>query len=657
MHSTGYKIPFHKKPPRVRIDSKEDPKTAHFMDAKVQELMKMGVVSRAGRAQSGEGNILPAFLLKKSSGGHRFIHDLRLTNLGARFPKRKLKTLDKTLPLIGKHAWLASLDLKNAYYLVKLHQESRKWVQFSWRGVVYRFNRLPMGLSPSMHVFSAYMAPVVKFLTLKLGHAIICDYADDILFIFNNTTRAKARSLMTRAMQILDALDIEVARKSKPEPTKRLEHLGFVINTATNRLSIPGKKITDIKRHLKRCLKRGVGPQGVRLSHLASTIGKLVAALPVVKLGRLHMDALHAEKIYMVKNFGWGSPRTVRLSREAIEDLSWWMDRLTVQATFRKPWEMQISRVYTDAADNGWGGVLYSAGTKEWIRGRFLGDRRHLHINVKEVAAMWEALLFWGPKLRGQHVRGQHVNVLTDNITTRAAINRWYCRSQAIKPLIAKIFGLCEEYGVHLSASYIPTAQNVEADALSRDLDMPRLPTSAEYGLARSKFEALCEELDFKPRIDLFASSANAKLSAFVDIRQDAFKVSWPSKAYAFPPPNQLNKLLDRLQASRKKTEVLVVTPAWTGKPWFGRLARMARAAHILQPRHALLSSSRHAWSPRFQLVGWLVSASPVEKKRWGKLRRLHKPPPSRRPLVCSAEPGDMAPQNLMDTILKLSTS
>ena len=56
--------------------------------------------------------------------------------MGARFPKRKLKTLDKTLPLIGKHAWLASLDLKNAYYLVKLHQESRKWVQFSWRGVV-----------------------------------------------------------------------------------------------------------------------------------------------------------------------------------------------------------------------------------------------------------------------------------------------------------------------------------------------------------------------------------------------------------------------------------------------------------------------------------------------------------------------------------------
>ena len=207
LHTTGYKIPFHTMPPRVRINTKEDPKTAQVMDEKVRELLREGVVSRAGAAQRQEGNILPAFLLKKSSGGHRFIHDLRLTNLGARFPRRKLKTrLHKVLLLIKQHAWLASLDLKNAYYLVKLHPDSRKWVQFSWRGTVYRFNRLPMGLSPSMHVFSAYMAPVVKFLSLQLGHAIICDYADDILFIFNNTTRALAKSLMTKAMSILDAL-------------------------------------------------------------------------------------------------------------------------------------------------------------------------------------------------------------------------------------------------------------------------------------------------------------------------------------------------------------------------------------------------------------------------------------------------------------------
>ena len=66
----------------------------------------------------------------------RLLMRARLMKALEKIPKRKLKTLDKTLPLIGKHAWLASLDLKNAYYLVKLHQESRKWVQFSWRGVV-----------------------------------------------------------------------------------------------------------------------------------------------------------------------------------------------------------------------------------------------------------------------------------------------------------------------------------------------------------------------------------------------------------------------------------------------------------------------------------------------------------------------------------------
>ena len=291
-----------------------------------------------------------------------------------------------------------------------------------------------------------------------------------------------------------------------------------------------------------------------------------------------------------------------------------------------------------------------AGGTKEWIKGHFSLQERDLHINVKEVMAVRQALWQWGPSLKGQHV-----NVLTDNTTTKAAINKLYCRSAAIKPLIAEIFDTCSFYEVHLSASYIPTGQNSEADALSRDLDLPRLPTSAEYGLARSKFEALCEELEFKPQVDLFASAANAKLASFVGITQDAFKTAWPARAYAFPPPNQLNKLLDRLQASKKKHKILIVSPAWTGKPWFARLARMATVARILQPKDSLLTSSRHTWSPRHELVGWLVESSPAERRRWGRLRRLHTPPPARAPLFCTAEPGEVTPQILMDTILKMS--
>ena len=138
------------------------------------------------------------------------------------------------------------------------------------------------------------------------------------------------------------------------------------------------------------------------------------------------------------------------------------------------------------------------------MSGSFTGSEVASHINYKEVKAVVTALEHWGPQLRNNHV-----NILTDNITTRAAINKFYCRSTPIRPLIEQIFNLCNFYNIHISASYVPTLQNVEADSLSRGKGLPQLPTSAEYGLTREKFEYLTKKLSCKPQVDLFASKFN----------------------------------------------------------------------------------------------------------------------------------------------------
>ena len=72
----------------------------------------------------------------------------------------------------------ATLDLKDAYYQVSLDEEIRDLTTFSDGVSLYRFKRLPFGLSCSPAIFSRIigqiLAPLVKLGWLK-------NYLDDII--------------------------------------------------------------------------------------------------------------------------------------------------------------------------------------------------------------------------------------------------------------------------------------------------------------------------------------------------------------------------------------------------------------------------------------------------------------------------------------------
>ncbi len=74
--------------------------------------------------------------------------------------------------------YYASLDLKEAYYQVLLDEESRDLTTFTEGIKLYRFKRLPIGLSCSASIFvrqlQAAMAPLLKQGWIK-------SYLDDII--------------------------------------------------------------------------------------------------------------------------------------------------------------------------------------------------------------------------------------------------------------------------------------------------------------------------------------------------------------------------------------------------------------------------------------------------------------------------------------------
>ncbi len=89
-----------------------------------------------------------------------------------------LPNLEELVENMAGNQYYATLDMKDAYYQVLLDEESRNLITFSERINLYRFKRLPFGLSCSPSIFvrqlQAAMAPLLKQGWIK-------SYLDDII--------------------------------------------------------------------------------------------------------------------------------------------------------------------------------------------------------------------------------------------------------------------------------------------------------------------------------------------------------------------------------------------------------------------------------------------------------------------------------------------
>ena len=107
---------------------------------------------------------------------------------------------------------------------------------------------------------------------------------------------------------------------------------------------------------------------------------------------------------------------------------------------------------------------------QEWIAIAYQGGNSFpggFSINWRELHAAVKALATWGPSLRGSKVLF-HI----DNSTTCHVLNKLYSPVSELMELIRAWCILIERFSITVAVVYIPTDENVLADALSRgDLD------------------------------------------------------------------------------------------------------------------------------------------------------------------------------------------
>jgi ribonuclease HI len=611
--SQGYYIPF-KKFPQLTLAVKRTilPQQQHpvLLD-EIAQMLQKNAVELVDPATPGFYSTF--FLVPKKDGGQRPVLNLKGLNKFVQIKTFKMQTLQLVLPQLHQGDWLASIDLKDAYFHVPIKPSYRPYLRFEFLGKVYQFKVLPFGLSTAPRVFTKILAPIIGLLHRQGIH--IYPYLDDCLVVAKSPEQLQRDILLTQEV-LMDAGFLINFKKSALLPVQRIKFLGLEVDTVLASAVLP----EDRAKQLARCCQifMQVG-QYRSIRSFLRLLGLMTATILAVPYARLHMRPI---QIYLNDQRDariHGLDHRIMVPRKLLPTFQWWTSLSNLLAGL--PWQSpKPSEILTsDASLMAWGAHMGELK----VQGSWSPHQRTFHINVLEMLAVFKAL-------KAFQVRNKAILIQTDNTTVISYINKaGGTKSPQLCQITWDLYTWCIDNKVQLHAVHIPGTQNRLADKLSRQMLSP-----TEWELDD---QVVCQLFLIwgQPQIDLFASESNKKLPRFCSLfpsqqafHQDALAISWDQMfAYAFPPLAILNQVLRKI--ARDKVTVILIAPVWTRREWYPLLLdllvdfpyRLPVRKNLVTQEHGTLLHHNPA---QLCLAAWLLSGMPSLREDF--LTRLQKP-------------------------------
>lgn len=572
---SGYKINFQNKPSQwTQSEPVFNPDEIKKLERSVGDLLGKGAIEECTPT---EGQFLSRyFLVPKQDGSFRFVLNLKSLNEFIETDHFKLEDLRTAIRLVSKGSFMSNIDLQDAYFVIPVHKDSRKYLRFLFKGKTFEFTCLPFGLCVSPFVFTKVMKPVIG--TLRSEGFLSCVYLDDILCLGDS---AKKCSINTQAtVELLEKLGFLINRqKSCLNPDTRRKFLGFVIDSKKMCVELT----PDKKQRVLSMMQEFSVKKSCTIREFARFVGVLVACCPGLEYAQMHIKLFDIAKnralIVRQGNFD----KKLTLSQEFSSDFNWWISSLPKAA--RKIRDLVFDlEIYSDASTSGWGAVCNGSAT----HGFWNDAEKRLHINHLELLAVLYALKCFTSALNNKQIL-----LRVDNTTALSYVNKMGGTHVPTLNRIARDIWLwCEKRELWIFASYIPSKDNVEADRESRVIK-----ENTEWQLSDAAFTKIVDRFS-EPQIDLFASRINKKCKVFCSWHRDpeakyvdAFTISWsPWFFYAFPPFSLILKMLRKIMGDNATG--VVVVPRWTAQPWYPLFnSLLVEEPIVLNPSPSLLSS------------------------------------------------------------------
>ena len=370
----------------------------------------------------------------------------------------QFQSIDDAIKLLRPGYFMAKIDLHHAYRSVPIHPHNYHGTGLKWKfkGNKVKFTyfvdtRLPFGGRRSPEIFHRLTQAVKRIMSRK-GYNAIVVYLDDFLII--GESREACQAAFDALLALLQNLGFSISWRKVVPPTQRLVFLGIFLDTVECSMTLPADKLNALHSYLlefslhRRASKR-------QLQVLA---GKLNWACRIVYGGRTFLRRI-IDQICLLK-----SPRAkYKLSVEFFADLHWWISFLRIfngKCAFLN--NVPTADVQTDACNFGAGGFFQG----DWYYHSFVCDKpevANLHINFKEVLAIYFAAKHWAPSWSGQHIV-----IHSDNTTAVSILNKGSCKNKVVMGFLRELFWLSAIYNFRITAKHIPGLKNVIADAISR---------------------------------------------------------------------------------------------------------------------------------------------------------------------------------------------
>ena len=355
MTVAGYKLPFTSPPHQASAKTAltfSRPESEKI-DSEVALLREKGVLHVACPVP--DQFVSSLFLVPKRDGNSRPVINLKDLNVFLQYDHFKMEGIHLLRDILQPNDCLGKIDLKDAYFVIPIWRDHRKYLLFVWRQTLLEFACLPFGLAVAPRVFTKIMKPVVSLLR-RTGIRLII-YLDDILLM--NASETGLQQDMHTAQYLLENLGFVInLEKSCFQPTQQLEFLGFLVNTRNMTLLLPDCKVSSIKTLCSTLLSQ----RDVSVRELSRLIGKLTASIQAVFPAPLHyrnLQQLKHQALSRDRSFDSRIP----LSIEATDELRWWLAHLDAwngRALLHPSPDLIIE---TDASRMGWGAVCQGVQT------------------------------------------------------------------------------------------------------------------------------------------------------------------------------------------------------------------------------------------------------------------------------------------------------
>lgn len=208
-------------PPSRKIFTNIPPAFRAETERRLNDLLESGIIEHVTDSMD-KSYCSSLLVVPKGKQDIRLVVDLRGPNKAIIRTPFKMPTLECILSDLSECKWFSTIDLTSAFFHVVLDEESRHLTNFFAGNAMYRFQRLPFGLTNAPDIFQEALQTVVL-----AGCKGVRNYLDDILV--SGKTKSEHDENLKIVLERLREHNVSINEEKSVYGQQSVKFLGFQV--------------------------------------------------------------------------------------------------------------------------------------------------------------------------------------------------------------------------------------------------------------------------------------------------------------------------------------------------------------------------------------------------------------------------------------------